>query len=214
MKVLITGGGTQTPLDQMRFIGNKSSGRTAITLAEKYVAEHEVHLFLATGINLPIDLEVKVKYFTTSYDLIDLIKNSKAENFDLIIHAAAVNDYEVASIGTADKNFSSTKIPSGLAELQIKLKPAPKVINMIKDIHPTAALIGFKLSGEISQQEINTSVKRVMEHAKTQGIVQNNILERQRGEDKFTLYDQTLNYEVIQGIDHLSARILSLGARV
>ena len=96
MKILITAGPTREPIDEVRFISNRSSGQMGIALAEAAAeAGHDVTLLLGPVL-APTSLgdRIDVIRFTTTAQLEALLK----ENFqrcDLLIMAAAVADYRV-----------------------------------------------------------------------------------------------------------------------
>ena len=129
MKILITGGGTTEKIDSMRVITNKSSGRTSLFLANTLSLENDVTLLLAE--NIQTEFQGRVLRFTSCDDLYNNILSLKSEHFDMIIHAAAVGDYEVSHFKTSE-NISTDKIPSGLTDLTLHLRPTKKIINEIK----------------------------------------------------------------------------------
>ncbi len=95
--ILITAGPTREPIDEVRFISNRSSGQMGIALAEAAAdAGHEVTLLLGPVLAMASLAErIQVHRFTTTAELQSLM----AELFpaaDLLIMAAAVADYRVA----------------------------------------------------------------------------------------------------------------------
>lgn len=208
MKILITGGGTIQAIDEMRTISNKSTGRTAITLAETYSKDHEVTLLLGTNIVYQ-NREMSVCRFTNVDSVLMSLQSLVPVKFDLIIHAAAISDYEVSVIRDGERVLNLDKIPSGLANLTMEFKPTLKVINRIKDLFPQTYLVGFKLTGELTRSEIDKNVQRVFKDAKTNLIVQNNISERKLGLDHFELYQDDLTTKKSIGLNSLAENILN-----
>ncbi|MEL7087236.1 MAG: phosphopantothenoylcysteine decarboxylase [Planctomycetota bacterium] len=97
MKVLITAGPTREPIDDVRFISNRSSGQIGLALADAAdAAGHEVTLLLGPVV-APATLadRITVRRFTTTADLEKLL-TACFPNCDLLIMAAAVADYRVA----------------------------------------------------------------------------------------------------------------------
>ena len=99
MRILITAGPTYEPIDPVRFIGNRSSGRMGLALTEAAIrAGHRVTAILGpVSIELPagvqrIDIE-------TSRQLFDAVLREFPRH-DLLIMAAAVADYRPKSIQT------------------------------------------------------------------------------------------------------------------
>jgi len=133
-KVVVTGGGTIEPIDDVRVITNRSSGKMGKALAEmayRYGATVTyLHSRNSEMSRLPFDQES----FTTSKDLEKLVDN-KLKDADIIFHSAAVSDF------TVDKQEG--KISSEKSH-QLHLETNGKIINSIKKMSPKAILIGFK----------------------------------------------------------------------
>jgi phosphopantothenoylcysteine decarboxylase/phosphopantothenate--cysteine ligase len=145
-RVLIIGGSTAQPLDAMRVLTNRSSGRTAITLAnEAYRKGAEIQLWYGwSHTSVPEWIE-NVQPFTTVEDLLELVENSELD-FDIIILCAAISDYTPDSY--------QGKIGSGFEELTIELHPTPKVIEVIREKARDAFLIGFKAESDVEEEEL------------------------------------------------------------
>lgn len=93
-RLLITAGPTHEPIDSVRFIGNRSSGRMGFAIAEA-AAEFgwEVTLLLGpVSAALPMHDRIRIERFRTCEDLRQLL-GSHADRADILIMAAAVADY-------------------------------------------------------------------------------------------------------------------------
>ncbi len=106
MKVLVTAGNTQTPIDQVRCITNIFSGRTGTRIAlEAFRRNHDVCLLtshpevvqdLSNG-QAPSGPRWRVRPYRTFGDLNELMENEIVNgSFDAVIHVAAVSDYAIA----------------------------------------------------------------------------------------------------------------------
>lgn len=106
MKVLVTAGNTQTPIDQVRCITNIFSGRTGTRIALEALAKgHEVCLLtshpevvaeVANGV-LPAGRRWRVRTYRTFWDLAHLMEDEIVNGcYDAVIHVAAVSDYAIA----------------------------------------------------------------------------------------------------------------------
>lgn len=96
-RILITAGPTREPIDEVRFISNRSSGQMGLALADAAdAAGHDVTLLLGPVL-APTTLgdRVTVRRFATTVDLEKLL-TACFPNCDLLIMAAAVADYRVA----------------------------------------------------------------------------------------------------------------------
>lgn len=96
LRLLITAGPTREPIDEVRFISNRSSGQVGVALAEAAVeAGHEVTLLLGpVMVAAAMHERCRVERFTTCEDLRRLLGTHFApERCDVLVMAAAVSDY-------------------------------------------------------------------------------------------------------------------------
>ena len=92
--VLVTAGGTREPLDQVRFVGNRSSGRMGVALAEAARDRGARVTLLAANLQVPAPDGVEVVLTPTAADLRrEALARSAA---DVVLMAAAVSDYRPA----------------------------------------------------------------------------------------------------------------------
>ena len=92
--VLVTAGGTREPLDQVRFVGNRSSGRMGVALAEASRERGARVTMLAANLQVPPPEGVEVVPTPTAADLRrEALARSDA---DVVLMAAAVSDYRPA----------------------------------------------------------------------------------------------------------------------
>ncbi len=153
-KVLIIAGSTREPIDDMRFISNKATGRTGIHLA-KEALRNGADVILLAGQNVSgIPDNINSDRFTSTDDLLrrlELVTNDHGD-LDLAIFVAGISDY------TPDKR--SGKIPSGKKKITIELTKTPKVIERFKKLFPDTFLVGFKAEsisdeGELMKKAFN-----------------------------------------------------------
>jgi phosphopantothenoylcysteine decarboxylase/phosphopantothenate--cysteine ligase len=92
--VLVTAGGTREPLDQVRFVGNRSSGKMGVALAEAARERGARVTVLAANLQVPAPHGVEVVPTPTAADLRrEALARSAA---DVVLMAAAVSDYRPA----------------------------------------------------------------------------------------------------------------------
>jgi len=97
-RVLITAGGTREALDPVRFLGNRSSGKQGIALAQAARdAGATVHL-IAGHVETELPSGVEISNVSSALELHDATR-AAAENADVVIMAAAVADYRPVSVG-------------------------------------------------------------------------------------------------------------------
>ena len=93
-RVLVTAGGTREPLDAVRFVGNRSSGRMGVALAEVARSRGAEVTLLAANLQVPAPPGVEVVPTPTAADLRrEALARGDA---DVVLMAAAVGDYRAA----------------------------------------------------------------------------------------------------------------------
>jgi phosphopantothenoylcysteine decarboxylase / phosphopantothenate---cysteine ligase len=94
-RVLITAGGTREPLDAVRYVGNRSSGRMGVALAAEAARRGAKVTLLAANLAVPAPAGVAVVETPTADDVLrETLAHADA---DLIVMAAAISDYRPAS---------------------------------------------------------------------------------------------------------------------
>lgn len=151
MKILITAGPTFESIDPVRFIGNRSSGKMGIAIAEEF-AKHGNEVTLVKGAtNLrssnPLIKEIKVETAAQMFD-------ACAQYFsqaDVIVFAAAVADY-------TPKFTSETKIKKKENEFVIELVKTKDIAGELgKQKKENQIIVGFAL--ETDNEEVNAQEK-------------------------------------------------------
>jgi len=92
MKVLVTAAGTREPIDPVRFVGNRSSGKMGYAIAQM-AAQRGAEVLLVTGPSaLPIPPNVKGVKVETTNEMLEAVMEAY-DKMDVVIKAAAVADY-------------------------------------------------------------------------------------------------------------------------
>ncbi|PPF74243.1 bifunctional phosphopantothenoylcysteine decarboxylase/phosphopantothenate--cysteine ligase CoaBC [Rathayibacter sp. AY1E6] len=100
VRVLVTAGGTREPLDPVRFVGNRSSGRQGVALALAAAARGAEVTLLAANLDVPAPEGVTVLPVGTALELREAAL-AAAPGADVVIMAAAVADYRPAAVADA-----------------------------------------------------------------------------------------------------------------
>ena len=103
-RVLVTAGGTREPVDSVRFLGNRSSGRMGVALAEEARRRGAEVTLLAANLAVPAPAGVQTIETPTA----DAMLAAAEVEFDLALLAAAVADYRPAEV-VAGKRAKSAK---------------------------------------------------------------------------------------------------------
>jgi phosphopantothenoylcysteine synthetase/decarboxylase len=143
--ILITAGPTLVPIDDVRVISNISSGTLGILLAKDALrCGLKVDLFLGPVGEARLKRSIRVARFRYFSELSDLVRESlKTKKYDIILHAAAVSDYLCKSV--------KGKISSQKKNLFLKLRRAPKIIELTRRLAPESYLVFFKLEGRLTR---------------------------------------------------------------
>lgn len=134
-KIIVTAGGTVEPIDNVRVITNRSSGKMGTAIAQECFLRGADVAFLRANSSVAPKVFIQEEIFETSDQLYALIKKH-AKDADAIFHVAAVSDF-------APKTHFSGKLDSHNS-YNIKLVPQRKIINEIKKINPKIFVVAFK----------------------------------------------------------------------
>jgi len=209
--ILITSGGTKVRIDEVRHIGNMSSGRFGADLARAALRQgHQVIFLHAKGSERPdrltVDLKSKNCLSIFCKELIDdkyldavqknlfCIEYADFDSYaallekwllqakpDLTLLAAAVSDYGMPPTGG--------KISSDKDEISFTLTRLPKLITKVKQWCPTTKLIGFKLLVRASPEQIQQAVQSQIAAAGSDFVVVNDLEDIRKGTHIVHLYE-------------------------
>jgi phosphopantothenoylcysteine decarboxylase/phosphopantothenate--cysteine ligase len=173
-KVLITAGGTQEPIDQVRVITNKSTGKTGAQIADTLVQMGADVTFLHSAQSkMPASETVRYSFETYS-DLQSQLKNLLSqEDFDFAIHLAAVSDYSLANGGSLGKLSSQPET------LTLQLKKNPKLLNQLKNFsrNKNLKVIAFKMTAAATHQQQAEAVAQLFSESHADLVIHNDLLE-------------------------------------
>lgn len=139
-RVLITAGPTREPIDDVRFLGNRSSGALGIELARASIeAGLDTRLALGESVHSPNIEPDRVIRFDRTSELRELLR-SEMPTVDLLIMAAAVADH------TPAETFSGKLARSSDPPPVIRLVPTPDLLaETAASARPDQLLVGFAL---------------------------------------------------------------------
>ncbi len=166
-RVLITAGPTHEPIDAVRFIGNRSSGRMGSALATQAAARGwDVTLLMGPLTVLPTDSRIRILRFRTAADLQALLRTNVPEA-DVLIMAAAVADYRPK----VDPAFFGGKFRRKSENLQLELEPTPDLLAEVAATRrPDQLMVGFALE---PREELLESARAKLTRKKIDMVVGN-----------------------------------------
>jgi phosphopantothenoylcysteine decarboxylase / phosphopantothenate---cysteine ligase len=131
--VLVSAGGTREPLDSVRYVGNRSSGRMGVALAEEARRRGARVTLLAANLAVPAPPGVDVVETPTAADLAREAKARAAA--DVVLMAAAVADYAPEPL--------TGKRPKSGEPWELRLEPTEDVLGGLGKRKNGALLVGF-----------------------------------------------------------------------
>ncbi|AND16347.1 bifunctional phosphopantothenoylcysteine decarboxylase/phosphopantothenate--cysteine ligase CoaBC [Rathayibacter tritici] len=143
LRVLVTAGGTREPLDPVRFVGNRSSGRQGVALALAAAARGAEVTLLAANLDVSVPQGVTVRQVGTALEL-RAAALAAAPGADVVIMAAAVADYRPAEVADA-----KIKKEQQGERLVLELIKTPDVLAEIASArHEGQIVVGFAAETE------------------------------------------------------------------
>jgi phosphopantothenoylcysteine decarboxylase/phosphopantothenate--cysteine ligase len=134
-RVLVSAGGTREPLDAVRFLGNRSSGRMGVALAEEARKRGADVTLLAANLGVPAPLGVEVVQTPTAETMLE--QALARADADVVLMAAAVADYRPAE-------RMEEKRPKDESDWKLTLEPTADVLRTLGDRRVNGqVLIGF-----------------------------------------------------------------------
>lgn len=154
--VLVTAGPTHEPIDPVRFIANRSSGRMGYAIAEAALARG-ARVILASGpVQIAPPPQAELCRATTTQDLYDIV-TSRAQEADCVIQSAAPADFCVEEV--ADRKIKRTG-----EDMVIRLKPNPDIAAELgRRKRPGQVLVAF--AAETNDAVANARGKLVKKNA-------------------------------------------------
>ncbi len=179
-KILIIGGPTSEKIDDVRVITNRSSGKTAVSLAKNaFYRGADVELWYGAG-SEPVPDYIKKTDFESVNDLLKLVEEKNLKIYDLIIVCAAISDY----IPIKQKG----KISSDKEKLIVELKQAPKIISLLRKKSPKSKIIGFKV--EDKKDKLSDKAINLLKKNKLDFVIGNTISGFEGKENEIWIFDK------------------------
>jgi phosphopantothenoylcysteine decarboxylase/phosphopantothenate--cysteine ligase len=135
-RVLVTAGGTREPIDSVRFVGNRSSGRMGFALADAARRRGAAVTVVAANVDLQRRGDISYIDVKTAAQMLEATRTAFAD-CDLLVMSAAVADYSPADSheGKIDKSASD--------RLDIVLEPTVDILASLATARTRQVLVGF-----------------------------------------------------------------------
>lgn len=134
VSALVTAGGTREPIDPVRYIGNRSSGRTGVAIARELWRRGASVKLIGCNLSAPVEFGCQVIPVSTVSELAQELQSAHA---DVLVMAAAVSDFTVQS--------SSKKLNRSSETQSLILKPTDDLLADFTSRNPETLSVGFTL---------------------------------------------------------------------
>lgn len=152
-KILITAGPTVEPLDPVRFISNRSTGKMGISLAETFYDKGADVKVVAGPVSVSVSQKLNPVMVQTASEMFEVCMRD-FESYDIVIMAAAVADYTPV-------NVSGSKIKKSDNAYNLSLKPTEDVLAaMGKRKKENQLLIGFALETDNERENARLKLRK------------------------------------------------------
>jgi phosphopantothenoylcysteine decarboxylase/phosphopantothenate--cysteine ligase len=174
-RVIVTAGPTSEPIDPIRFISNRSSGKMGIALAwEARNRGADVKLIYGTGSERPPP-GIEVLRIETADEMAQAVRDE--EKYDIFISAAAVSDFTTKP--------KKRKISSRKGPINLNLFQTTKLLSLI---NRSAIKVGFKAEHGVTKEDLIFKAKALLEEHDLDLVVANDVFKDIFGSDESEVY--------------------------
>jgi len=163
MKVVITAGPTREPIDPVRYISNRSSGKMVYAMARAAIAQDAEVVLISGPVNLPEPAGVEVRSVLSAQDMYEAA-HDHIEDADIFIAAAAVADYRPAEM-------KKQKIKKNEESMSIELVRCPDILASVAALDAGPFTVGFAAETE----KVDDNARLKLENKKLDMIIANRV---------------------------------------
>lgn len=159
--VVVSAGATSEPIDPIRLITSRASGKTGRAVATAcYVRGADVTL-VHDGGDVPY---ADVRTVERVTEMRDAVLQALERDSAAFVSAAAVSDFIADTV--------PKKIKSG-GELDLTLRPAPKLIDAVREVHQDLPIVGFKAETDSGDETLVSEARRIRDRSDLSFVVAN-----------------------------------------
>ena len=191
LRMLVTAGGTREPIDSVRYVGNRSSGRMGFAVAEEAAARGAEVTVVAANVSLPRADGVRYEDVETAAELEDAARRLFPDA-DVLVMAAAVADFRPPQ-AEAQKLSKS-----GRTSLELRLEPTTDVLAALSaERRPEQLLVGFAAEhGEGGVERAREKLERKGLHAVVVNDISRDDIGFDAGDNEVTIVTATGQHEL------------------
>ena len=165
-RIVVTAGGTQEPIDPVRHIGNRSSGKMGYAVAEAARDRGATVVLITAPTSLPEPAGIEVVHVQTASQMKEAVAQAVTKA-DALIMAAAVADYQ-------PKTFTESKIKKEAPTLTLELVRTPDILTEVKG---DFLRVGFAAESE----DVIANARQKLQKKQLDLIVANDITSAESG---------------------------------
>lgn len=166
-RVLVTAGPTVEYIDPVKLITNRSSGKMGIAIARVAAARGaEVTLVYGPGTEKPPENVRTIRVERTA-EMRDAVVQELRKGQDVVVGTAAAQDFVVEAPVEHKIKHSKPR--------EIRLVPAPRVLNDVRDLASEAFVVGFKAECGVSDEQLLEAAKKKLEEDRLDMVVANDV---------------------------------------
>ncbi|WP_435747999.1 bifunctional phosphopantothenoylcysteine decarboxylase/phosphopantothenate--cysteine ligase CoaBC [Microbacterium sp. PMB16] len=174
VRVVISAGGTREPIDPVRFLGNRSSGKQGVALAAEAAARGAAVVLVAANISADVlaaaqHPSVRVVTVGSAAELETAMADAAPEA-DVVVMAAAVADYRPVAV--SDRKL--TKETGGIPSIEL-VENADIVAGLVASRRPGQVIVGFAAETPEDEQELIARARRKQQRKGVDLLVVNEV---------------------------------------
>jgi phosphopantothenoylcysteine synthetase/decarboxylase len=182
-RFLITSGPTRAPLDAVRYITNKATGRLGALIAEEAI-QRGAHVTYVYGRPSQVPVvrghphdALTLIAVETIDDLVAVFRQELPRRYAAVIHPMAVLDFQPDAV-------REEKTGSAVTEWLVRLVPTPKVVSLVKELAPETFLVGFKLEVGKHPEDLQAIAYDFLKKNRADLVVANDLRDIEGGEHR------------------------------
>jgi phosphopantothenoylcysteine decarboxylase / phosphopantothenate---cysteine ligase len=154
LRVLVSAGGTREPIDPVRFIGNRSSGRMGIAIAERAIRRGAAVTLVAANVSLPMPTGVRRIDVETAAELAEAL-GGEFDSADVLVMAAAPADFR-------PREAAGEKIHrQGTRSLELDLEPTEDILTALGERRREGqTVVGFAAETDAGLERARQKLER------------------------------------------------------
>jgi len=177
-RVVVTAGGTQEPLDPVRFVGNRSSGKMGYALAQAALERGAQVTLISAPTRLSPPPGAKTEFVTTAAEMRDAVMG-RIVDADALIMAAAVADYRPAEV-------ARQKIKKASRGLTLRLRPNPDILMEVAEYRRSTGKPSVVVGFAAETEDLAANARAKLEAKRLDLIVANDVTSPDSGFDSDT----------------------------